>query len=1149
MFHGAAPVRSSSGPVRGDFVSLGSQRFYRIANYDRMEPFFISVVSSSDHWMFLSSHGGLTAGRQNSDHALFPYTTEDRIHDGSDHTGTRTILRVAKNGRLSVWEPFSRRCGSLYAVSRTLSKSVSGNQVMFEEVNHDLELVFRTTWMSSDRFGFVKRSELENTAGESATVELLDGIENILPWGVEEAFQTQFSCLADAYKQNELEPETGLATFALSSIPGDSAEPAEALRATVSWSTCSPTHSRLVSSVQLDSFRLGDEVRQEQRVCGRRGAYFVHRRIDVGAGGQQDWLIVADVGYGASEIAALKRTLSTVKDVKGVVLDDVSDGTRRLTNLVACADGLQLTGDTLASHHHFSNVLFNVMRGGLFESGYAIPMDDLKTFIQSFNVNTFERHEDLLDAPGDECERHRLLEQVRAVDDPELVRLVSEYLPLSFSRRHGDPSRPWNRFSVNVKHRNGTRLLDYEGNWRDIFQNWEALCLSFPGYLDGVISKFVNTSTADGHNPYRIAKSGYEWEAPSPGESWAHFGYWGDHQLIYLLKFLEMSRSHRPGQLEQLLADRIFVYADVPYDIKPYQELLADPRNSIAYNVDREERIAARVEAIGFDGRYLTDPTGVICRANLAEKLLVPLLAKTCTFVPGAGFWLNTQRPEWNDANNALAGYGASVVTLCYARRYVSFCLELLAGLEEQDLELHTEVARWLEGLFGALEDHGHVLEADEIGDADRKSLLDDLARVGDGTRFRIYTSGLHGGTVRKPVREVVAFLELARGYFDQTIRLNRRDDGLYHSYNVLGIGASKISIRHLGPMLEGQVAVLSSGTLGSREALSVLDALRRSELYRRDQHSYLLYPDRKLPSFLDKNTIPPSQSERSHLFSTLVADGNTDLVEMDVDGQLHFNSLFKNVRDVDATLDELEHRGYRRLVDEERGLVREIFESVFDHTSFTGRSGAFYGYEGLGCIYWHMVSKLQLAVQECCLAAADDGDDAFEELAMRYDDIRAGLGFNKTPQEYGAFPTDAYSHTPGFAGARQPGMTGQVKEQLITRLGELGLFVRDGRIVFDPVLLRGSELLSSPEVFEYTNLDGQRQRIELDSGTLVFTYCRVPIVYRLAQCDTIIVRHLDGTTRELDGTVLDRNTSHEIFTRSGNVVRIDVHLGRALRS
>ena len=99
---------------------------------------------------------------------------------------------------------------------------------MFEEVNSDLDLVFRYTWKMSDRFGFVKHSELLNQGQQSVSVEVLDGIENVLPWGLEDSFQNQYSCLGDAYKQNDLESDTGLATYALSSIPGDSPEPAEA---------------------------------------------------------------------------------------------------------------------------------------------------------------------------------------------------------------------------------------------------------------------------------------------------------------------------------------------------------------------------------------------------------------------------------------------------------------------------------------------------------------------------------------------------------------------------------------------------------------------------------------------------------------------------------------------------------------------------------------------------------------------------------------------------------------------------------------------------------------------------------------------------------------------------------------------------------
>ena len=165
-----------------------------------------------------------------------------------------------------------------------------------------------------------------------------------------------------------------------------------------------------------------------------------------------------------------------------------------------------------------------------------------------------------------------------------MLRLAYEYLPLTFSRRHGDPSRPWNKFAIHLKNPDCSARLAYQGNWRDIFQNWESLCLSYPQFLENVISKFLNATTADGFNPYRIMRDGFEWEVPDADDAWAHIGYWGDHQIVYLLRLLEASRRMHPGVLERLLNQRIFVYANVPYRLRPYQEIIrtrATPFTSI----------------------------------------------------------------------------------------------------------------------------------------------------------------------------------------------------------------------------------------------------------------------------------------------------------------------------------------------------------------------------------------------------------------------------------------------------------------------------------------------------------------------------------------------------------------------------------------
>jgi hypothetical protein len=105
------------------------------------------------------------------------------------------------------------------------------------------------------------------------------------------------------------------------------------------------------------------------------------------------------------------------------------------------------------------------------------------------------------------------------------------------------------------------------------------------------------------------------------------------------------------------------------------------------------------------------------------------------------------------------------------------------------------------------------------------------------------------------------------------------------------------------------------------------------------------------------------------------------------------------------------------------------------------------------------MVAKLLLAVQELVFEARDREAPELEALKAYYRKVRDGLGYRKSAEAYGAFPSDPYSHTPGEGGAQQPGMTGQVKEEILTRWGELGLRVVDGRVRFDPVLLDEAEV------------------------------------------------------------------------------------------
>jgi hypothetical protein len=191
------------------------------------------------------------------------------------------------------------------------------------------------------------------------------------------------------------------------------------------------------------------------------------------------------------------------------------------------------------------------------------------------------------------------------------------------------------------------------------------------------------------------------------------------------------------------------------------------------------------------------------------------------------------------------------------------------------------------------------------------------------------------------------------------------------------------------------------------------------------------------------------------------------------------------------------------------------------------------------------MVSKLLLATQECFFKAIDEGADGWivGRLNDHYYEIKAGIGLYKSPQLYGAFPTDAYSHTPANSGVKQPGLTGQVKEDVISRIGEMGVRINDGKIMFETSLLNKEEILDKSQVFEYYRVNGEKHEILLSENQISFTFCQVPVVYTFSDEEKIAVAFENGKAEIIPGNLLNSEISNMIFNRSGEVKLIEVTL------
>ena len=573
-----------------------------------------------------------------------------------------------------------------------------------------------------------------------------------------------------------------------------------------------------------------------------------------------------------------------------------------------------------------------------------------------------------------------------------------------------------------------------------------------------------------------------------------------------------------------------------------------DPQHSIHFNDDPPPTAASSARGTSAATANCSPVRMAKCvLVSLAEKLLVPLLVKLSNLVPGGGIWLNTQRPEWNDANNALAGWGLSVVTVCYLRRYLAFLDRLFDDARGETFELSAPVAELL------------AASAKSLPLAVRRStrttprafaVTEALGRAGESHRRAVYAAASSPSfTHSVRIAAVREFIAAASPRSMPRSRPTAATDGCSTATTCWkfamarrGRPSSRPDARRPGRRAEQRL-------LDAAEALGLLVALRDSALYRADQHSYLLYPDREIAPFLERNTLPADwQTQASPRLAESVVAGDRGAHRARRERRARISTPdLTNARDLEAALDALAaDPAGSDAVRADRAAVLELWEQVFHHRAFTGRSGAMFAFEGLGSIYWHMVAKLLLAVQEMPLEPAATVRDAAEtRLCARPTATSATASASpKTPEDYGAFPTDPYSHTPRHRGAQQPGMTGQVKEEILTRMGELGVVV-DQRLralraasarAVRVLRRRRTRSITSTSTARIADLE-PRRRARSPSPC-----CQVPVCYRLGDDAAIVVRNVrTAAPPRSQGNALPPTDSRDFSPQRGAIDRVRI--------
>ena len=528
-----------------------------------------------------------------------------------------------------------------------------------------------------------------------------------------------------------------------------------------------------------------------------------------------------------------------------------------------------------------------------------------------------------------------------------------------------------------------TAALHYEGNWRDIFQNWEALCASFPGSCPSIVAKFVNASTVDGFNPYRITRDGVDWEIVDPDDPWSNIGYWGDHQIIYLLKLLEAldrARSRRPART--CWAEEIFSYADVPYRIKPYEDILEDPqrhhrlrrrarrahrgagggRRDRRQAADRRRRVglprqpareaagAGALEAVepGSRRRHLDEHPAARVerreqRAGRRRRLGGhPLLPAPLPGLPGRA----AGRAPAGDAARVRGGRRLVRATATTSwRANADRCSSGEIDRRRDRKRLHGRPGR---GLLRLPRDglRRRLLRQDATCRSSERSGSVPTALRLHRPRHRAPTGATTGSTT------------------PTTCSISRTDGRERRRRPPAGDARGPGGRAQLGPARSGGGAGRSSTR--SSPAPSTARTSRASCSTRSGSC--------RVPG--EERRARRARRGRCRSCADLLEAGDGSMLARDADGRLPLPRRLPQRR--------RPGRGAGRPGGDRRSGPRPWRAtarrcSISSRTSsttgrYTGRSGAMYGYEGLGCIYWHMVAKLLLAVQEMRPAAERDG-------------------------------------------------------------------------------------------------------------------------------------------------------------------------------
>lgn len=688
-----------------------------IEDYDRVPAFSsflpgLAGVKGIPIWSFYTNRGqGINSfGVHNKGNAMMEFNSANTGYENAAVRGFRTFIRV--NG--AFYEPF---CS--YDPTAKRRMEIEKNVVSVMEESHGLRITATYMVLPHENIGALVRHVTVENLGEEKELELLDGMPQIIVYGISNGQYKEMSNLFKSWADIR-NIECNAPVYAMRASSDDSAE---------------------VSAIE--------------------GGYFYCAAAD---GALQPILYDKNVIFGYDS----SMRIPVVFLEKG--LHGVLEQPQYFANKVPCAFvplRRSLKANEAFKFSAFAGFapsveLLNQKTPAFCGEGYVEEkLADARALVTSFTGDVWTKTGDpLFDQYIGQCYLDNFLRGgypfvIGQGEGKKIIHL--------FSRKHGDPERDYNFFSIA-----GEYYSQGNGNYRDVCQNRRNDVFFCPEVGDFNVRQFFNLVQMDGYNPLEIRPNTFvigeekreeakeilhaflgENTAPvekvlcapfTPGqitnaiaansvavrgdeehlvaqllmladqrqEAGFGEGYWSDH-WDYNLDLVNNYLLVYPEKKSQLLfGDAGYRYYDSVGVVRPRRDTYVLSKDKVRQygSMEHCEEKASR-PGFATDGtNWLKDSQGNDVTTTLFGKMLTLAVNKFALLDnQGLGIEMEGGKPGWNDAMNGLPGlFGSSMPETMELKRLVDF---MLTAVKEQDsadgVEICAELATFMEDIHSAL--------------------------------------------------------------------------------------------------------------------------------------------------------------------------------------------------------------------------------------------------------------------------------------------------------------------------------------------------------------------------------------------------------------------------------------------------------------